>query len=391
MEFVTLVALTPWRATEVATTRKMAKVQVWSREGIRRLVKGLHAGHGLRLILGTVVGLLLLALALRGVNWSQVGSALAETNYPLLALALGTVLLTTLVKAARWRVLFPQEYSKPRLSKLFSVLLIGQMVNALLPARLGEIARAYFIGEIEGVDKALALSTVIVEKALDALMLLLLIALVFAFMPLPVWLGRSGILISGLLAVAVGLLLVGVYRAQWIRNCSKGIPKSPLLAWIWRSRPSKMMSWIHRFDLERRLGTITAGLTALSRGDVALRLLGWSVLVWALAALTNYVTILALGIRVPFLAALLLLAALHLGVAVPSSPGRVGVFHYICVLSLSLFSVDRSLAMSYGLVLHLIVFMPMITLGAWFLWKESYATGKPKATATLTTEEGANP
>jgi len=377
----------------------MAKVQVWSREGIRRLVKGLHAGHGLRLILGTVVGLLLLALALRGVNWSQVGSALAEANYPLLALALGTVLLTTLAKAGRWRLLFPEEYGQPRLSKLFSVLLIGQMVNALLPARLGEIARAYLIGEIEGVDKALALSTVIVEKALDALMLLLLVALVFAFMPLPAWLGRSGILISGLLAVAVGLLLVGVYRAQWIRNCSKGIPKSPLLAWmvrlrspqVWRSRPSKMMSWIHRFDLERRLGTITAGLTALSRGDADQRQKSWAVLVWALAALTNYVTILALGIRVPFLAALLLLAALHLGVVVPSSPGRVGVFHYICVLSLSLFSVDRSLAMSYGLVLHLIVFMPMITLGAWFLWKESYATGKPKATATLTTEEGANP
>jgi uncharacterized protein (TIRG00374 family) len=377
----------------------MAKVQVWSREGIRRLVKGLHAGHGLRLILGTVVGLLLLALALRGVNWSQVGSALAEANYPLLALALGTVLLTTLAKAGRWRLLFPEEYGQPRLSKLFSVLLIGQMVNAVLPARLGEIARAYLIGEIEGVDKALALSTVIVEKALDALVLLLLIALVFAFMPLPAWLGRSGILISGLLAVAVGLLLVGVYRAQWIRNCSKGISQSPLLAWmvrlrspqVWRSRPSKMMSWIHRFDLERRLGTITAGLTALSRGNVALRLLGWSVLVWALAAMTNYVTILALGIRVPFLAALLLLAALHLGVAVPSSPGRVGVFHYICVLSLSLFSVDRSLALSCGLVLHLIVFMPMITLGAWFLWKESYATGKPKATATLTTGESANP
>jgi uncharacterized protein (TIRG00374 family) len=293
-----------------------------------------------------------------------------KANYSLLAVALGTVLLTTLAKAARWRLLFPAEYGRPRLSKLFSVLVIGQTVNALLPARLGEIARAYLIGKIEGVDKALALSTVIVEKALDALMLLLLAAFLFLFMPLPDWLGRSGILISGLLAAVVGLVIVGVVRIKWIQNCSERIAR--------------------RFNLQRRLVTITAALTTLCRRDVAVPLVSWSVLVWALAALTNYVTFLALGIKAPFLAALFLLAALHLGVAVPSSPGRIGVFHYVCVLSLSLFSVDRSLAMSYGLVLHLIVFMPMMSLGAWFLWKESYAPGKPKATATLAAGESAD-
>lgn len=347
---------------------------------VRDFSKGFQAGiagHGLRLILGTAVGLLLLALAFRGVNWPQVRSALAEANYPLLGLALGTVLLTTLAKVARWRLLFPQEYGRPRLGKLFPVLLIGQTVNAILPARLGEIARAYLIGEIEEVDKALALSTVIVEKALDALMLLLLVAFLFALMPLPTWLGRSGILVSGLLAALLLLLILGTYR-------SKDAPSAlyRFLSWI---------PGIHRLDLERRLGTITVGLTALSRGDVARQLLGWSLLVWVLAALTNYVTFLALGIKVPFLAAFFLLAALHLGVVVPSSPGRVGVFHYICILSLSLFSVDRSLALSYGLVLHLIVFVPMMFLGAWSLWKENYATGKPKATATLAPGESADP
>jgi uncharacterized protein (TIRG00374 family) len=361
---VTLVAPTPWRAAEVATTRKMAKVQVWGREG-------LHTGHRLRLILSTAVGLLLLALAFRGIEWHQVGRAVAGANHPLLALALGTVLLTTLAKAARWRLLFPQEYGRPRLSKLFPVLLIGQTVNAVLPARLGEIARAYLIGEIEGVDKAQALSTVMVEKALDALMLLLLVALLFVFMPLPGWLGRSGILVSGLLAVVLLLVILAAYR-------SKGTP----------SALRRFLSWIpgiHRFDLERRLGAFIAVFS------FQFSAFSWSVFVWAMAALTNYVTFLALGIEVPFLAALFLLVALHLGVTVPSSPGRVGVFHYICVLSLSLFSVDRSLALSYGLVLHLIVFAPMMSLGAWFLWKENYELSKSKAGATLGAGEGTDP
>jgi len=344
---------------------------------VRGLFEGFQAGiagHGLRLILGAVVGLLLLALAIRGVNWPQVGSALAEVSYPLLALAVGTVLLTTLAKAARWRLLFPQEYGRPRLSKLFSVLLIGQTVNALLPARLGEIARAYLIGEIEGGDKALALSTVIVEKALDALMLLLLIAVIFAFMPLPGWLGRSGVLVSGLLTAVLLLVILAAYRTSASAGHPPVEPSKGTASALYR-----FLSWIpgiHRFDLERRLRAITVGLSTLHRREVALPLAGWSVFVWAMAALTNYVTFLALGIKLPFLAALFLLAALYLGVAVPSSPGRVGIFHYICVLSLSLFSVDRSLALSYGVVLHLVVFVPMMSLGAWFLWKENYELSK---------------
>ena len=318
--------------------------------------------HRLRLILGMALGLLLLALTFRGVDWHQVGKAIAGANHPLLALALGTVLLTTVAKAARWRLLFPQEHGRPRLTKLLSVLLIGQTVNAVLPARLGEITRAYLIGEIEGADKALALSTVIVEKALETLMLLTLIAFLFAFMPMPGWLGRSGILVSGMLTALLLLVILAASR-------SRGIP-------VALYRLLSRIPGIHRFDLERSLRTVMAGLSTLCRRDVAGQLVGWSIFVWAMAALTNYLTFLALGIEVPLLAALFLLAALYLGVAVPSPPGRVGVFHYVCVLSLSLFSVDRSLALSYGLVLHFIVFVPMMSLGAWSLWKENYELGK---------------
>jgi uncharacterized protein (TIRG00374 family) len=193
---------------------------------------------------------------------------------------------------------------------------------------------------------------------------------------LPAWLGRTGILVSGLLVALLLSVILVAYRSR----------RTP-------SALYRFLSWIpgiHRFDLERRLSTMTAGLSTLLRRDVAVQLVSWSVLVWALAALTNYVAFLALGIEAPLLAALFLLAALYLGVAVPSSPGRVGVFHYVCVLSLSLFSVDRSLALSYGLVLHLIVFAPMMSLGAWFLWKENYELSKTKV-ATLAAGNGPDP
>ena len=91
----------------------------------------------------------------------------------------------------------------------------------------------------------------------------------------------------------------------------------------------------------------------------------------AVQTLTNYLTLLVVGLSLLLSVSLFLLFVLRVGAAVPSSPGKVGVFQYLCVLALSVFSVDRTLALSYGVVLHLVVFTPMILLGTACLWKES--------------------
>jgi hypothetical protein len=62
---------------------------------------------------------------------------------------------------------------------------------------------------------------------------------------------------------------------------------------------------------------------------------------------------------------------MHLGLAVPSSPARIGVFHYLCVLSLSVFGVEASLALAYGFVLHFVVVLPIIFAGLFSLWREN--------------------
>ncbi|NIN63422.1 MAG: UPF0104 family protein, partial [Anaerolineae bacterium] len=98
----------------------------------------------------------------------------------------------------------------------------------------------------------------------------------------------------------------------------------------------------------------------------------WSFAIWVLAGLTNYLTLLALGIEVPLVvASLFILAVIHIGLVVPSSPGRIGVFHFLCVLSLSFFGVDGAVALAYGFVLHFIVVVPVILVGLLCLWKEN--------------------
>jgi hypothetical protein len=56
-------------------------------------------------------------------------------------------------------------------------------------------------------------------------------------------------------------------------------------------------------------------------------------------------------------------------VPLPTTPGRVGLFHYLCVISLAIFGVTNQVALSYGLILHALVYLPMSVGGPLALWQ----------------------
>jgi uncharacterized protein (TIRG00374 family) len=321
-------------------------------------VIGKNAIRKVSLGIGLALGVLLLALAFQGVDPSTLTAALARTDLSLIILALVTVAATMGAKARRWGLLFYPSHRELRLDRLLSALLIGQMMNALLPARLGELARAYLIGETEEQDKLFALGTIVVEKLLDGLMLLLLLALLFLLMPLPDWLripgAMTGLVLAGLL---VAILLFTGQRERILGAINRFCQLVPVL---------------ERFGLRERLGVLADSLSSLRARDVNTRLLAWSAGIWLLAALTNYLTLLALRIEAPLLvASIFVLVVMHLGLVVPSSPARIGVFHYLCTLSLSVFGVEASSALAYAFVLHFIVVLPIIFAGLFFLWREN--------------------
>jgi len=64
------------------------------------------------------------------------------------------------------------------------------------------------------------------------------------------------------------------------------------------------------------------------------------------------------------------LVVLQVGMAVPSSPGRIGVFQYLVILALSIFAVDKNVALGYSVVLYLVIYVPMVLIGGYCLWRE---------------------
>jgi uncharacterized membrane protein YbhN (UPF0104 family) len=92
--------------------------------------------------------------------------------------------------------------------------------------------------------------------------------------------------------------------------------------------------------------------------------------VWALWAVALHYTLLAFDIQVPFSARLLILAVVNLGALIPSSPGYIGPYHYLCWVCLSVYAVDKSVAFSFAVVLHALWYVPLTCLGFVFLGKE---------------------
>jgi uncharacterized protein (TIRG00374 family) len=299
-----------------------------------------------KVFLGLALGLILLAVAARGIELGQVLAGLARANPTWIAVAFLSVLLTTAAKIGRWQGLFPRT-RQPDLLRLGKALLVGQLFNALLPARIGDVVRAYTVGTEEGISRVMVLGTVAAEKAFDVLFLLLCGGLAAIVVPLPPWLGLplAGGTVGGVLLFLLALFGPEQSLPEWVE---RGIHRLP-----WESG-----TWL--VGVSQR---ILVGLAALRESQMASVACAWSAAIWMLAAGTNYLLFLAFKLRLPFVAALSLLVLLHVGVAPPSSPARLGVFHALTILGLEAFGVDRSSGLAYAAVLHAIVYLPQIVPG----------------------------
>ncbi|MBN1400746.1 MAG: flippase-like domain-containing protein [Anaerolineae bacterium] len=318
----------------------------------------------LRIGLGTAVSLTLVWFASRNVDWPNAWRRIITSDPLWLAMALGSVWLTTLIKAIRWRLMFYPQGRELSLRNFGAAFLVGQMVNTVIPFRLGELLRAYLIGQSERVSQVRAVWTTLLEKVLDSVVLLAFVAGLSLSMVLPPWLGRAawilgGALVLSMLVVALMLpLRATVERALLYLETRYALAQRMRLSHIWRET-----------------------VVSLSVGHdpkVAVGLFAWSLAAFLLSALTNWLTGRALNMAIGWEASLLLLSVLQMSavVPVPTLPGRVGLFHYLCVLCLSLFGVERGASMGYAVVLHVLVYAPIMVggpLGTWALhlrWHE---------------------
>jgi glycosyltransferase 2 family protein len=326
--------------------------------------------HWGKALVGIAVTVLLLWWALADVTFSDVWANIRVGNFWLL---LASVFVATTgfgIRALRWKVLLHPVKPDTTLHSRLAGVSIGFMANNILPARVGEFARAYAFSRLEPVSASAAFGSLVVERFMDGVVLLL-------FLVVPVFTpgfpsggalstGAGGALLrAGVVAVSVvlaALVVMAVWPRAFVRAAERvaGLLPGPV------ARPIVG-------GLEAFLGSV-----AIMR-DPRLLALGfaWSIFFWSWHGVSFWLGMLAFGIDTGFVSAIFTEAVVAFGVALPSAPGFFGTFHFAANVALSdVYGVPEAQSLAFAFGYHFGGWIPITLIGLWYAWKLGISLGE---------------
>jgi len=304
-----------------------------------------------KLLPGILLGIVFGFFALKDVHYGEVLEGVKNAKRGFLFLSAGLLLVMQVLRSYRWGVILKPLTPVASLT-LFSVTSVGFLAIAAVPARIGELARPYLISRRTNLPLSSGIGSIIVERVLDVLSILLVLSIAVFFFPIPSWMIRGSALFFTAMALSV-VVFLAVLKAK--------APRRVLLGWINRlpeKQAGKLRTWT---------GQLVNGLTAFRKKGLIFYLAILSLVIWSVNALALYALFLALDIALPLSAAYALLAMIIVGITLPAAPGFVGNWHFFCVLGLTLFGISRTEALTYAVLNHFISMAVIFSLGLLFL------------------------
>ncbi len=319
-------------------------------------------GHRGKTAAGLLLTVLLLWWVLRDVSVTEVWSRMREADAWLLLAAVAVATFSFVLRAIRWRILLAPAHPDSRFGARFGATCVGFTVNNLLPARIGEFARAYTLSRAEGLNIGASVASLVAERIFDGLVLAFFLFATISLPDFPLGEGATATIVrrtANIGAVAFMAALVVLWLSA--RN-----PELSLRLF------DRSIGRLFGPTLRRKAGLLVAGflqgLGALHDAWTFLRALVWSVIVWLNLALSIWLGLLAFGITSPGIpGAVFLQSVIAFAVAAPSSPGFFGVFEAATRLGLGVYEVPPTDMVSFATAYHVLTFIPVTLLGLWYI------------------------
>lgn len=314
----------------------------------------------------TIIGLLLTAVllwwVLRDVSLSEVWARVREADPWLLTGAVVVATFGFVLRAVRWRILLLLVHPRSGFEARFGATCVGFTVNNLLPARLGEFARAYTLSRTERLNIGASVASLVVERVLDGLVLALFLFVTISLPDFP--LGESGSALVARRTANVGAIVFGAaFVLLWLAT---RYPDGALRTF--ERLAARLLSPTLLSRVTRIVRGFLEGLGALRNGAIMFRAVAWSLVLWLNLSVSMWLGLLAFDITEPGVAgAIFLQAVIAFAVAAPSSPGFFGVFEAGARLGLGVYSVDATLIVSFATSYHILTFVPVTLLGLWYI------------------------
>jgi hypothetical protein len=307
------------------------------------------------LAIALVLAGVLLYFALRGIDWGELLRQLRAANPAYIGLAVFAYTVSTFLRSVRWRVLLASERNVPPL-QVFWATAAGYLGNGFLPARAGEVIRSAMLSRRTGLNLGFIFATAATERILDAI---------------------------GLVVIALGALATIQNTAEWVVQGARAMAVLgvvglavllvlPRFEWL-------ALAIIGRLPLPPRIGAVLMNLT--SRFLVGLRAIrdpgraglfyAMTLVIWLIDGVAAVLTAQAHGLSLAYAEGIVLLAALGLASAAPSTPGFVGIYQFVATQLLPGFGFTREQALAYILTLQGAIYLTIIPWGLLGLWRLS--------------------
>jgi glycosyltransferase 2 family protein len=293
----------------------------------------MRTGPALRALIGAAVSVVAILLVLRGIDLAEVGQILRNADLRWMAFA---ALLSTMdlsFRGLRWQRLLRPIARIPYLH-VFGYLLIGYLANNILPARLGELVRSHYLGDREGVSRASALGTVVVERVVD------LVAVVAIASASLLVLSVRGVVAS---AVYVGAGIAGLFLVI----LAVGIVAHRLPG------ADRVLAILERWPRVRELGrSLQGGLQVAGRPRTLAEALITSGAAWTCSILTFAAVGQSIGLQLTIGEAALIGSGVALASAVPAGPSNLGTFELAAVEIGKAIGIPAETAFALALLTH---------------------------------------
>ena len=330
---------------------------------VRSGPRGLGALLDWKTLLGLLISAALLYFTFRGVDFGEVLREMGQADPVLL---LGATFMATFVfwvRAWRWRAILDPVHRGTTFRSRFAAVCIGFMGNNLLPARIGEFARAYALSRSEPVPIVASLSSLVIERLFDAVFLVLFLFGAMVLPGFPAW-PETATTDFPAIARGLGITVVGVMVLLFFLVARPHIAVRAFEAVAARVLPRSL-----RRPIVDALEAFLAGAGVLRDGRLLAESAAWSAAVWLVNGLGFWLAFRAFHLDLSFTAAMFFQSCIAIGVAVPAAPGFFGTFEFAAkVVLVDLWAMEANRALGFALGFHIAGFIPVTVMGLWYAW-----------------------
>ncbi|NLO20057.1 MAG: flippase-like domain-containing protein [Ignavibacteria bacterium] len=302
-------------------------------------------------------------LALKDVELIKLYETIVSANYLWVLLPVPVILLSHWVRALRWKTMLSPIIKSASTWNLFSAVMIGYAANNVIP-RGGELLRPYVVSKREKISFSSTFATIVVERIIDVIALILIFAAVFFFFreqivnSLPELDANKIVLPTIVFALA---LLVSLYP--------------PIVRFLLKTF-IKPFSKKYFEELNKIFDKFTKGFEVIRSPKQYLRLTYESILIWLFYTIPLYIMFFAFDFKIDYALgfddAILLIVVSGIGTAIAPTPGAVGVFHFLITNTMvRLYGIAPEIALAYATVTHGINYLIQVIPGALFFLREN--------------------